>query len=71
MYKTLIQNYNDNGMNLKITNPNIFYNVNKNTTTTNNIIIKRKLVYNNNNNNNTRPLIITIRYPSLIPSIKI
>ena len=45
MYKTFIQNCNDKGMNLKITNPNIFYNVNKNTTTTNNIIIKRKLVY--------------------------
>ena len=30
MYKTLIWNYNDKSMNLKITNPSNFYNVNKN-----------------------------------------
>ena len=36
MYKTLIQNYNDKSLNLKIANFKKFYNVNNNTTTTSN-----------------------------------
>ena len=42
MYKTLIQNYNDKSLNLKITNPSKFYNGNKNTTINNNYYYNKK-----------------------------
>ena len=47
MYKTLIQNYNDKSMNLKISNSNKFYNVYNNNVTANNHYHNQKI--NNDN----------------------